>query len=52
MDEGSFKRFVNEGPPIQGPDPLIKFFLVLGGGSVTLSRAESAPKGGVWLLWQ
>jgi hypothetical protein len=50
MDAGSFKRFVKESPPIKGPVPPIKFFLVFGAPSVTVSGAESAPKGGVWLL--
>jgi len=50
MDEGSFKRFVKESPPMKGPDPPIKFFVLLGVPSVTVSGAESAPKGEVRLL--
>jgi hypothetical protein len=52
MDEASFERFVKKSPPIHGPDTPIKFNIVLvsGGASVTVNGAESAPKGGVWLL--
>ncbi|HKI16457.1 MAG TPA: hypothetical protein VKA15_01175 [Isosphaeraceae bacterium] len=52
MDEASFKRFVKESSPINGPDTPIKFniMLVSGGASVTVNGAESAPTGGVWLL--
>jgi hypothetical protein len=52
MDEASLQRFVEEGPPLKGPDTPFKFSVMQGpdGASITINGGGSAPDGGVWLL--